>query len=86
MKRLLIASVALLTALPVAAADLINRDSRSYDVKIMDVGTTHSSISSNTHRTSVCSSCEIEVVGVGSIRVESGDDKVIIKDGSLSKE
>lgn len=68
------------------AADLENKDSQSYDVKIYDVGTVHSSIGGNTMRTSVCSSCRIEVVGVGEIEVESGDSRVIIQGGQLSKE
>jgi len=69
------------------AADLQNRDSKSYDVKIHDGGsTTHSSIGGNTYRNSVCSSCRLEVVGVGEIDVESGDSRVTIQNGSLSKE
>ncbi len=75
-------------ALPFAAtaADLANRDSQSYDVKVHDVGTTHSSIGGNTTQMSVCSSCRIEVVGVGEIQVESGDSVVVIESGSLRKE
>jgi len=77
------------TLLPFAAvaADLQNRDSQSYDVKIHDGGsTTHSSISGNTYQNSVCSSCRLEVVGVGEIEVESGDSRVVIQNSSLSKE
>jgi hypothetical protein len=69
----------------VLAADLINKDSKSYEVKIHDVGTTHSSIEGNTTKVSICSDCKIEVVGVGTIKA-SGSDKIVIKDGSLSKE
>lgn len=69
------------------AADLQNRDSQSYEVKIHDGGsTTHSSIGSNTIRTSICSACRIEVVGAGEIEVESGDTRVTIENGALSKE
>jgi hypothetical protein len=35
---------------------------------------------------SVCSSCRLEVVGVGEIEVESGDSRVVIESGSLRKE
>ena len=84
-KTLLLATAILpFTAL---AADLQNRDSQSYEVKIHDgASTSHSSISSNTYRNSVCSSCRIEVVGVGEVEVESGDSRVTIQNGSLSKE
>ena len=68
------------------SADLVNQDSKSYEVKIHDVGTTHSSISSNTTRTSICGSCRIEVVGVGDIQIESSDNRLIIKNGALIKE
>jgi len=71
--------------LPAFAVDLVNKDSRKYEVKIHDVGTTHSSIEGNTTKVSICSDCEIEVVGVGSMKA-SGSEKIIIKDGQLSKE
>lgn len=68
------------------AVDLKNEDSSSYELKIHDgPTTTHSSIDGNTTRTSICSDCKIEVVGVGTIEA-SGDDVVIIKDGKLSVE
>ncbi len=70
---------------PVFAVDLVNKDSKKYEVKIHDAGTTHSSIEGNTTKTSVCSDCEIEVVGVGKVKA-SGSEKVVIKDGKLSKE
>jgi hypothetical protein len=66
------------------AVDLVNRDSKSYKVKIHDVGTTHSSIGSNTIRPSVCSRCKIEVVGVGTVKASGSGTKVIIKGGRLS--
>lgn len=69
----------------VGAVDLVNKDSKKYDVKISDVGTTHSSIEGNTTKSGICSDCEIEVVGVGTMRA-SGDEKIIIENGSLKKE
>ncbi len=71
--------------MPAFAVDLVNKDSQKYEVKIHDVGTTNSSIEGNTTKVSVCSDCEIEVVGVGSMKA-SGSEKIIIKDGKLSKE
>lgn len=68
------------------AVDLVNKDSKKYDVKIHSgASTTSSSIESNTTMMSVCSECKIEVVGVGEMEA-SGSDKVIIKDGKLDKE
>ncbi len=86
MKRTLALLSALALPFTATAADLANRDSQSYDVKIHDIGTTHSSIGGNTTQMSVCSSCRIEVVGVGEIQVESGDGVVVIESGSLRKE
>lgn len=68
------------------AADLENHDDVSYDVKIHDGATTHTSISSNTTRISVCSSCTIEVVGIGEIEVDGSVDAVIIEDGEIFTE
>lgn len=68
------------------AADLVNQDDREYKVRIHDVGTTHSSIGGNTTQTSVCGSCRIEVEGAGSVEVSSGDSRVVISGGSVSKE
>lgn len=83
---LLTCLVALVVASPILAVDLKNEDSQSYDLKIHDgPATTHSSIEGNTTRTSICSDCTIEVVGVGSIQA-SGDAVVVIKDGQLSIE
>ena len=55
----------------VLAADLENHDDVAYDVKIHDGATTRTSISSNSTRISVRSSCTIEVVGIGEIAVDS---------------
>jgi hypothetical protein len=68
------------------AADLVNRDGRSYDLKIHDAGTTHTSISGNTTRMGVCRACRLEVEGVGEIEVTEQDSRVTIKDGQFEKE
>ncbi|MCU0844329.1 MAG: hypothetical protein MUC76_05315 [Spirochaetes bacterium] len=81
MKKLIVALV-LLCAASVWAVDLRNEDSRRYEVKIHSGGTTHTSIEGSTTQMSVCSDCEIEVVGVGSVKA-SGSETVVIKNGSL---
>jgi hypothetical protein len=70
----------------VLAVDLRNEDGTKYEVKIHDgPSTLNTSIDGNSSQFSVCSSCVIEVVGVGSIRA-SGSERVVIKDGKLRKE
>lgn len=67
------------------AVSLQNKDNKSYDIKVKGSSTMTTSISSGTTKSSICSSsCTIEVDGVGSIDA-SGSDKVVIKDGKLSK-
>ena len=68
------------------AVDLKNEDSTKYEVKVHDgPATTSTSIDGGTTRVGICSDCTIEVVGVGSVAA-SGDQVVLIKDGSLSVE
>jgi len=68
------------------AVSLQNKDSKSYDIKVKGSSSTMStSISGGTTKGSICSSsCTIIVEGVGEIKA-SGSDKVLIKNGSLSK-
>ncbi|TAL31521.1 MAG: hypothetical protein EPN93_17150 [Spirochaetes bacterium] len=85
MKRLAMAALILtLAGVSAWAVDLKNEDSQTYTVRIHETGTTHTSIGSSTTMASICSSCEIEVEGVGSVRA-SGGETVVIKDGALSK-
>jgi hypothetical protein len=42
-------------------------------------------IDANTTTLSVCSDCEIEVVGVGKIRIK-GSERAVIKNGKLFKQ
>lgn len=66
-------------------ADLRNEDGQRYEVKVHDGGTTRNTwIDGNSTTLSICSSCEIEVVGIGRVKV-SGSDKVAIKNGKLVK-
>jgi hypothetical protein len=66
------------------AVDLENNDHQNYVVKIHDgASTSTGTIYSISVQKQVCSKCEIEVVGVGSIKV-SGSVTVTIKNGALS--
>lgn len=67
------------------AVSLQNKDNKSYDIKVKGSSTMTTTINSGTTKSSICSSsCTIEVDGVGSIDA-SGSDRVVIKDGKLSK-
>jgi hypothetical protein len=67
-------------------AGLKNEDGKRYEVKVHDGSTTRNTwIDSNSTILSICSSCEVEVVGIGKIRV-SGQDKLVIKGGKLTKQ
>ena len=83
MKKLLL--VLLLASSLSHAVSLQNKDSKSYDIKVKGNSTMSTSINSGTIKNNICSSsCTIEVDGVGSIDA-SGSDKVVIKDGKISK-
>ncbi|MBK9164121.1 MAG: hypothetical protein IPM21_09435 [Acidobacteria bacterium] len=85
MKTILAVAVLMLGTVAAMPADLKNEDGKRYEVKVHDGGTTRNTwIDGNSTVLSICSSCEIEVVGVGKMRV-SGSDKLIIKNGKLSK-
>jgi hypothetical protein len=79
-------TVFLLPAASAAAGDLRNEDGRRYEVKIHESSTTrHSSVEANTTMMSICGSCEIEVGGVGRVKI-SGAERAVIKNGKLSKQ
>ena len=86
LKAILAAFLLTAAAIGVSAADLRNEDSKRYEVKVHDGGTTRNTwIDANTTIASICSSCEVEVVGVGRIRL-SGSEKASIKNGKLIKQ
>jgi len=87
MKRIgLIALAFVLSSGMAFSVTLINKDSKSYDIKVKrSSSTTSTSIGSNTTKMNICKKCTIEVDGVGSMKAE-GDVKVIIKDGKLKKD
>ena len=75
-----------LSAAGVAAGDLRNEDGKRYEVKVHESSTTrNTSIEPNTTMLSICGSCEIEVVGIGRIKI-SGAERAVIKNGRLSKQ
>jgi len=83
-----IGTVVLIAATAVFATDLDNQDSRDYDVKVRTGGgsTTNYTIYHGSTKLGICSGpCEIEVVGVGTVKV-SGKEKVVIRNGQLSVE
>jgi hypothetical protein len=78
--------VSLLLTASVLAADLRNEDGVRYEVKVHEGATTTNTwIDGNNTIGNICSECEIEVVGVGKIKVK-GSERVVIKDGKLSKQ
>ena len=85
MKTIVAAAILMLGTVAAMPADLKNEDGKRYEVKVHDGGTTRNTwIDGSSTILSICSSCEIEVVGVGKMRVSSSD-KLIIKNGKLSK-
>ncbi|MDQ3797902.1 MAG: hypothetical protein M3384_00480 [Acidobacteriota bacterium] len=79
-------TVLALFAASVFGGDLRNEDGRRYEVKIHGSSTTTNTyIDANATTLSVCSDCEIEVVGVGRIRIK-GSERAIIKNGRLFKQ
>ena len=79
-------AVLILFAAGVFGGDLRNEDGRRYEVKIHNSSTTTNTyIDANTTTLSICSDCEIEVVGIGRIRIK-GSERVVIKNGKLFKQ
>ena len=79
-------ALVLFLAATVSAGDLRNEDSRRYEVKVYESSTTrNTSIEPNTTMLSICSSCEIEVVGIGRIKL-SGSERAVIKNGRLVRQ
>lgn len=76
----------LLLAATVTAGDLRNEDGRRYEVKVYEGSTTRNTwIDGNSTVLSICSNCEIEVVGVGKIKI-CGSERAVIKNGKLTKQ
>ena len=87
MKKILIATgLMILPSMLALTADLRNEDGKRFEVKVYDGGTTRNTwIDANSTTLSICSSCEVEVVGVGRMKI-GGSDKLTIKGGKLIKQ
>lgn len=84
MKKILAITLCLSTA--TFAADLRNEDAKRYEVKVHEGSTTRNTwIDGNSTTLSICGSCEVEVVGVGRMKI-GGSDKLTIKGGKLIKQ
>jgi hypothetical protein len=79
-------AILMILVMNVAAGDLRNEDGKRYEVKVHEGSTTRNTwIDANSTTLSICSNCEIEVVGVGKIKI-SGSERAVIKNGKLSKQ
>ena len=68
------------------SADLVNKDSNSYDIEIETGGTTHTSIGGNTTQMGGApKGSTIRIKDTGSSIKVNTDKEVIIKDGVLSE-
>ncbi|MEZ5426460.1 MAG: hypothetical protein R2747_09355 [Pyrinomonadaceae bacterium] len=73
-------------AISILAGDLRNEDGRRYEVKVYEGATTRNTwIDGNSTISGICNGCEIEVVGVGRIKV-GGSDRIAIKNGKFVKQ
>lgn len=76
----------ILAAAGLFAADLVNKDSVSYDISVETYGTTHTSIGSSTTQSGGApDGAKITVKSTGSTIKVSGNNDVIIRDGKLSQ-
>jgi len=79
-------AASLFLAAAAAAGDLRNEDGQRYEVKVYESSTTRNTwIDGNSTALSICSICEIEVVGIGKIKI-SGSERAVIKNGRLLKQ
>jgi hypothetical protein len=79
-------ALSLVLMLGAFAADLRNEDGKRYEVKVHEGSTTRNTwIDGNSTVIGICSSCEVEVVGIGKVKI-SGSDRLVIKDGKLLKQ
>ncbi|HAA28199.1 MAG TPA: hypothetical protein DCE56_11645 [Cyanobacteria bacterium UBA8553] len=85
MKQLLMTlGIILLSAASALAVDLENKDGQTYQVKITENGTTREvSIETGAKLSNICSNCQIDINGIGSINAQ-GTDVVTIENGKLT--
>jgi hypothetical protein len=76
----------ILSVVNLYSADLVNKDSTSYDISVEEYGTTHTSIgSSTTISGGAPDGSTITIKNTGSRIKVNGSADVIIKDGALSQ-
>ena len=86
MKKFSIILLFLMVTFNLYAADLVNRDSRSYGIEIEQTGTTQTSISSNTTQMGGApDGATIRIKETGSSIKVNGSSDVIIQNGQLSQ-
>ena len=87
MKTFMVLCAMLFAASPLFAGDLINQDSKKYDLEISQgAGTTHTSITGNTNASGQArKGSKIKVKDTGSTITVDFDGDVIIKNGQLKK-
>lgn len=82
-KFILTISILLIGSNSVLAADLVNKDTQSYQITITEGEQKNSmSIASGETKTVCSSDCLIEVEGIGGITA-TGSDVITIKDGQI---
>jgi hypothetical protein len=86
MKKIALVCAALMVSVSVFAGDLINKDSKKYDLEISQgAGTTHTSIGSNTTQTFAAKKgSTIKIKNGPSIKVDFDGD-VVIEKGQIKR-
>ena len=69
-----------------ADVSLTNRDSKSHEITIKCSSTTHTSIGANVTRGIGKGPCTVTLKSNGASGSGSGSDKLVIKDGSVSRQ
>ena len=87
MKKFMVLCAMIFAASPLLAGDLINQDSKKYDLEISQgAGTTHTSITGNTNASGQArKGSKIKIKDTGSTITVDFDGDVIIKNGQLKK-
>jgi hypothetical protein len=81
-----ILAAALMLAMNTLTADLRNEDGNRYEVRVHEGSTTRNTwIDGNSTSASICSDCEIEVVGVGRMKIK-GSERLVIRNGRLARQ
>ena len=84
--KILFSVCAFLLTVSLFSANLVNKDSKKYDIEVKTVGTTHTSINgSTTQMGGAPDGAEIKIKDTGSKIKVSGSKDVVIKDGKLSQ-